>query len=121
MSVPKAVLSEYFFARRYVLSIPFSTSSNLARSDDPGGNTSAISGGNGCVLSQIFFSAISFAVASSMRWPCSMHFQFSCDLPGENTANSITYSLQIGQNVTNQSSDSSAAHAQKALVPIGEK
>jgi len=34
---------------------------------------------------------------------------------------SITYSLQIGQNVTSQSSDSRAAHAQKALVPIGEK
>jgi hypothetical protein len=30
-------------------------------------------------------------------------------------------SLQTGQNVTNQSSDSRAAHAQKALVPIAEK
>jgi hypothetical protein len=34
---------------------------------------------------------------------------------------SISYSLQIGQNVTNQRSDSRAAHAQKALVPIAEK
>jgi hypothetical protein len=29
--------------------------------------------------------------------------------------------LRFGQNVTNQSSDSRAAHAQKALFPIAEK
>ena len=32
------------------------------------------SSGNGCMLSQMPFSAMSCAVASSIRWPCSMHF-----------------------------------------------
>ena len=47
MSVPKAVLSLYFFASEKVLSVPANTSNALARSVEPGGNASAISSGNG--------------------------------------------------------------------------
>ena len=72
--MPNAVLILYFFASAKVLSVPANTSSALARSCEPGGNASAISSGNGCVLSQMPFSAISLAVGSSIRWPCSMHF-----------------------------------------------
>ncbi len=55
------------------MSVPASTSSNLLRSSEPGGKAWPISSGNVWVLSQTPFSAISCAVASSMRCPCSMH------------------------------------------------
>ena len=61
--MPNAVLILYFFASVKVLSVPANTSIALARSNEPGGNASAISSGNGCVLNQMPFSAISLAVA----------------------------------------------------------
>jgi hypothetical protein len=41
--------------------------------------------------------------------------------PKEKRRTAIAILYQIGQNVTNQGSDSMGAHAQKALVPIAEK
>ena len=74
MSVPNAVLILYFFASAKVLSVPANTSIALSRSNEPGGNALASSSGNAWVLNQMPLSAISLAVASSIRWPCSMHF-----------------------------------------------
>jgi hypothetical protein len=54
--------------------MPGQTSSALSRWTEPGGKPCLKSSGRGCVLSQIPFSAISLAVASSMRKPCSIHF-----------------------------------------------
>src|SRR5881409_2262726 len=73
-SVPHAVLSLYFFANSYALPMPGQTSSALARSTEPSGKPCLNSSGSGCKLSQTPFSAISLAVASSMRNPCSIHF-----------------------------------------------
>ena len=70
--MPKAVLILYLRASLYVRSVPAITSSALARSCEPGGKRSAISGGKGWVLSQMPRSAMSSAVGSSIRWPCSM-------------------------------------------------
>ena len=53
MSVPNAVLILCFFASAKVLSVPANTADAFARSSEPGGNASAISSGNGCVLSQM--------------------------------------------------------------------
>jgi hypothetical protein len=59
-------------------------------------------------------------VENKTRYP-SGNIGSSKSLSAASVEISISYSLQIGQNVTNQSSDSRAAHAQKALVPIAEK
>ena len=54
--------------------MPGQTSSALARWTEPTGKPSLRSSGSGCRLSQTPFSAISLAVASSIRKPCSIHF-----------------------------------------------
>ena len=54
--------------------MPAKTWHALARSVGAGRERVGHSSGNGCVLSQMPFSAISLAVGSSIRWPCSMHF-----------------------------------------------
>ena len=56
-------------------SVPANTCCVFAAWSEPGGNASRPSSSrNGWVLSQMPCSAISWAVASSIRWPCSMHF-----------------------------------------------
>ena len=72
-SVPHAVLILYFFANSYVRAIPGQTSSALARWTEPTGKPSLNSSGSGCKLNHTPFSAISLAVVSSIRNPCSMH------------------------------------------------
>ena len=54
--------------------MPGQTSSALARWTEPTEKPSLKSSGSGCILSQTPFSAISLAVASSIRKPCSIHF-----------------------------------------------
>lgn len=63
----------YFLASVKVASVPAGTSPTLRRSSESPAKALPMSSGNVCVLSQTPFSAISRAVASSMRWPCSMH------------------------------------------------
>ena len=47
MSVPNAVFILYFFASSKVVSVPAKTSCAFSLSDEPGGNASASSSGNG--------------------------------------------------------------------------
>src|SRR5262245_3063534 len=54
--------------------MPGQTSSALARWTEPTGKPSRKPSGSGCMLSQMPFSAISLAVASSINMPCSIHF-----------------------------------------------
>ena len=72
--MPHAVLILYFFASSYARPMLGQTSSALARSTDPAAKPCLNSSGSGCKLSQTPFSAISLAVASSIRKPCSIHF-----------------------------------------------
>ena len=54
--------------------VPANTTRALSASSEPGGNAAANSSGNAWVLNQTPLSAISLAVWSSIRCPCSMHF-----------------------------------------------
>ena len=75
MSVPNAVLSRYFLRQRvggvrWRRAPPAPWPTRAIRAE----TRRAISSGKGWMLSQMPRSAISLAVASSIRWPCSMHF-----------------------------------------------
>ena len=61
--------------------MPGQTSSALVRWTEPTGKPSTNSSGIGCMLSQMPFSAISLAVASSISMPCSIHLHAGRDGP----------------------------------------
>ena len=71
MSVPNAILILYFFASATVRSVPAITCCSRRRL--AGASTAAAASSvKGWKLSQMPFCAISSAVGSSIRWPCSI-------------------------------------------------